>query len=49
METVYVGCVELIVSMFPNEVKYSVLYFTWKCAENMLNYYKNNKIRKLIS
>ena len=30
MATVYVGCVEFIVSMFPDEVKYSALYFTWK-------------------
>ena len=30
MATVYVGCVQFIVSVFPNEVKYSALYFTWK-------------------
>lgn len=30
MATVYVGCVQFIVSVFPNEVKYSELYFTWK-------------------
>ena len=32
MATVYVGCVQFIVSVFPNEVKYSALYFTWKYA-----------------